>query len=376
MRVCHVITGLGTGGAETQLRLLLQQTRHDADVVTLHNPGAIADQIRSDGTRVTDIGMQSNTDVRALGDLARVIRAGRYDVVHTHLYRACLYGRVAARLVGVPRIVATEHSLLPGMIEGRRTTRGVRALYRTSERLGDLTVAVSDTVRDELLGWGVPADRIAVVPNGLGLRALAFDPEVRRRGRAELGIAEDALVIGGVGRLVPGKEFAALVTAAAPLLSGDRVLLIVGVGPERDHLDQLAADLGVSGHVRFAGERAAADLLPAMDVFASPSTSETFGLAILEALASGMPVVHRRCPALTELDGPVTQATFCADTGEFARALATAVPRSERTCPPSVAAMDIASVAQRLDDLYASLPARTGRGGRNTTPEATPARLR
>ncbi|BFO21647.1 hypothetical protein SHKM778_80350 [Streptomyces sp. KM77-8] len=86
-----------------------------------------------------------------------MIRAGGYDLVHTHLYRACVYGRLAARVAGVRAVVATEHSLGDTQMEGRRLTTGVRALYLASERLGSATVAVSPTVADRLKRWGVPA---------------------------------------------------------------------------------------------------------------------------------------------------------------------------------------------------------------------------
>ena len=97
MKVLHVITGLGVGGAELQLRAVLRQTRHDADVVTLYNPGPVADMIRADGTAVRTLGMRSNTQLSSLLRLLRIIRAGRYDVVHTHLYRSQGARRVVRR---------------------------------------------------------------------------------------------------------------------------------------------------------------------------------------------------------------------------------------------------------------------------------------
>ena len=98
MKVLHVITGLETGGAENQLAMLLRHTRHQADVLTLYNAGSVAEQIRADGTRVRDVGMTRNTQLGALLRLRSIIADGRYDVVHTHLYRAQIYARPAARL--------------------------------------------------------------------------------------------------------------------------------------------------------------------------------------------------------------------------------------------------------------------------------------
>jgi hypothetical protein len=130
LKVLHIITGLGIGGAEQQLRLLLpHMDRVRSSVVTLTNPGPVADALRADGVPVAHLGMRGNRDLSALPRLTRLIRRGAFDVVHTHLYRACLYGRVAARLAGVRTVVATEHSLGAAQIEGRPLSAGARALY-------------------------------------------------------------------------------------------------------------------------------------------------------------------------------------------------------------------------------------------------------
>ncbi|TDC62444.1 glycosyltransferase [Streptomyces hainanensis] len=300
-RALHIITGLGVGGAERQLRSLLRRLPLACDVVTLTNAGPVAAELRADGVAVTDLGMTGNRDPGVVPRLARLIRDGHYDLVHTHLYRACVYGRVAARLAGVRTVVATEHSLGAHHIEGRRLTLGARALYLSSERLGVATVAVSATVARRLRAWGVPARRIHVVPNGIEPASFAFDGAARRAVRAGLGLPDGAVVVGGVGRLVPGKGYDKLLRALAEL-PDDVWLVLAGEGPERARLRALAARLGVAGRVVLAGEWAdVPGLLSALDVFVSPSTEETFGLAVLEALAAGLPVLHVTCPAVDEL---------------------------------------------------------------------------
>ncbi|MFE3072705.1 glycosyltransferase [Streptomyces sp. NPDC059247] len=312
MKVLHVITGLGIGGAEQQLRLLLRHLPVQSRVVTLTNPGAVAEGIEADGTPVTDLGMAGNRDLGALPRLAGIVRRGRYDLVHTHLYRACVYGRAAARLAGVRRIVATEHSLGETQIEGRPLSAGTRALYLASERLGTSTVAVSASVARRLADWGVPRDRIRVVPNGIETDRFAFDADARRRARRALGIPGDAHVVGGVGRLAPGKRFDLLVRAVAEV--PDARLLLVGDGERRADLLALARSLGVADRVLLTGARAdplpagsagpsLPGLLAAMDVLVSPSPDETFGLAVVEALAAGLPVLYAACPAVEDL-GP------------------------------------------------------------------------
>jgi len=359
MRVLHVITGLGVGGAEHQLRLLLPRLAGDCTVVTLTNPGPVAAAIQADGFAVHDLGMRGNRDVAVVPRLAKLIRAGRFDVVHTHLYRACVYGRIAARLAGVRAVVATEHSLGDGVIEGRPITAAVRALYLATERLGQATIAVSETVRQRLVAWGVPDRRIVVIPNGIDPAELRRDLTLRRETRARLGIAAHVPVVGGVGRLEPTKRFDVLVRAVAEL--PETTLLLVGDGPARAGLAALAGELGVADRVVFAGSlphaRAA---LCAMDVFASPSPQETFGMAIIEALAGGLPVVYVSCPPLEGRSG--TAARRVPGTPEALRAaLRAQLARPGADAPAGVPAVvaehDIGRAAAALSQLYARLTA-------------------
>ena len=367
MRVLHVITGLGVGGAEQQLRLLLRHLPVESEVVTLTNPGPVADGLAADGVRVTHLGMAGNRDLAALPRLARHIRRGRYDLVHTHLYRACLYGRIAARLAGVRAIVATEHSLGETQMEGRPLTAGVRALYLLGERLGRSTVAVSPTVADRLARWGVPEPRIAVVPNGIDLARFAFDPAARRRTRSELGLPDDTFVVGGVGRLAPGKRFDVLVRAVAGLPADCR-LLLVGGGPEEQALRRTARQAGVADRVLFAGERpylpdgspgpGLPALVSAMDVLAAPSPEEAFGLAVVEALAAGLPVRYTSCPALEDLPpgaAPDALRVPC-DAGAYTRALAgvRAAGPGPRSAPEAARHYCVTRSAARLTDVYAA----------------------
>ncbi|MFI6515348.1 glycosyltransferase [Spirillospora sp. NPDC050679] len=358
-RVLHIITGLDRGGAERQLLLLLRHLPVANEVAVLTGAGALTGEVEALGIPVHRIGMKGNTDLAALPALVRLIRRGRYDVVHTHLYRACVFGRVAARLAGVRRVIATEHSLGDGHIEGRATTGAVRRLYRATERLGTTTVAVSATVEDRLSAWGVPRSRMVMIPNCVDAAAFAYRPDRRAAARRRLGIGERDFVVGTVGRLVPTKRVEVLIDAMA--LTSAAKLLIVGDGPLAASLERYAARSPAASRIIFAGEAGdVAQELSAMDVFATASVQETFGLSVLEALANGLPVLYSVCPALEDL--PAGQAPSAERLPALAEPYGAAIERWARrrparsAPPPAVERYGVTAQVARLTALYRGSP--------------------
>ncbi len=347
-------------------------------MVTLYNPGPVAGMISGDGVRVRDLGMTRNTELSALPRLARLIRAGGYDVVHTHLYRSCIYGRLAARLAGTPVVVTTEHSIGSTHLERRRMTLGVRALYLGTDLCSDATIAVSDAVAHRLTAWGIGARKIEIIPNGLDFARVAYDGAARDRIRSEFGLPPDAYVIGVLGRLDPIKRFDMVITAAAPLLDDQHRLLIVGDGQIRPDLEAQAQHLGVAELVTFAGERHdVAAMLSALDLFIASSEQETFGLSVLEALANGIPALYTTCPALEGIETERARqvpGTVEGLRGEIA-AEASGGARPREGVPAIRERYGIESVARRIDDLYDRLMARR-RGARHRPVRDQPVRQR
>jgi len=368
MKVLHVITGLDAGGAELQLAMILRRTRHESDVVTLYNPGPVAEMITDQGTTVRNIGMQRNTELPALMRLRKLIKDGQYDVVHAHLYRAQIYARPAARLAGTPVVLTTEHSIGETHIERRKMTRSVRALYLSSEMFSDATIAVSDIVKDRLVRWGVRPGKVTIIPNGVDTDELGFDAEARDRVRAQFGISPKTYVIGALGRLDPNKRVDLTMEAAAPMLGEKCKILVIGRGEDQPRLEAAAERLGVTEHVIWGGYQAdTTAMLSAFDLYVAASLQETFGLSVLEALASGLPVLYTTCPAL---DGIQTErARMVAGTPD---ALRDEIRKEFDTGPrPRIAdskvfeKYGIESVVSRIDDLYEKIletrPARARR---------------
>ncbi len=186
--------------------------------------------------------------------LARVLRRTAPDVVNVHLLSGQLFGVLAARLARVPIVVSTEHSLMDNAIEGRRTSGWLRLVYLGLASLTSHTVAVSATTWRRLRQWGVPAAGMTVIDNAIDFEAVAFDPGARHAVRSEQHLPAEAIVIGAVGRLEPVKRFDVLLAAAASLLrERDGHLVIIGKGPERARLEELAEELGIADRVHLLG---------------------------------------------------------------------------------------------------------------------------
>lgn len=348
MRVLHVI-GTLEPQAGHQLQALVRRLPGDNEVVALSPGGAAPEQVPVH--RI--IGVRDH-DTAVVRHLRHLIRAGRYDLVHTHLYQANVQGRVAARLAGVRQVIATEH----------RLDAVARPLYLATERLGGITIAGSAAIADRLRAWGVPQRRITVIPKGIDTTEYRYDPELRATTRARLGVADGVPVIGGVGRFDPDKRFDLLIRAVADVPGA--VLLLVGDGPARADLERLAVIEGVADRVLFAGAVThPREMYCAMDVFASPGQA-SFGLAALEAVAAGLPAVYGSCVPLAGAALPGTH-RLSHDRESLPRALRTELlclaERGGARLPARSAGerYDADHVAAAVGSLYERISARPGR---------------
>jgi glycosyltransferase involved in cell wall biosynthesis len=252
-------------------------------------------------------------------------------------------------------VLTTEHSIGETHIERRKMTSRVRGLYLASELFSDATIAVSDIVKDRLIRWGVPARKITVIPNGLDTTALAFDPAARQRVREQFGIAPDTYVIGALGRLDPNKRIDLLIEAAQPVL-GDRCkILVIGRGEDQARIEAAVDRLGARDHVIFGGFQSdTAAMMASFDLYVAASVQETFGLSVLEAMASGLPVLYTVCPALDGIQ--TSQARQVAGTAEALRAeIRKAVEDGQLSREFDAAVFErygMEAVVGQIDDLY------------------------
>lgn len=303
IKVFHLIYSLETGGAETDLlaksRILARQQNCDVTVGCLLKRGDLAPRAEEAGVRVVGPLMRSKGDVRVIPRLVRLLRAGRYDVVHTHMFASNLLGRLAAMIAGVQPIVATVQ-----LIADRESWWQI-LLDRLLQHCTASMVASSEAVRQSFIRRGIRPAKIRTIYNSIDLTHFDVDREaVRRATRREFGWDESHFVVGAVARLEKVKGLEHLVEAAQAVVQaipGAR-FLFVGDGPERACLQAQARRLGLERHCLFAGLRQdVPQILPALDLFALPSLSEALGIAAIEALASGVPVVASRVGGVPEV---------------------------------------------------------------------------
>ncbi|MBI4342291.1 MAG: glycosyltransferase [Candidatus Omnitrophica bacterium] len=292
MTVVYVVDDLNLGGAQRQLVELVQalpRDRYDVHIISLSaTKRAYVGALRAGKIPVTCIAQSGKWSWRTFIQLYRVIRRLRPAVVHTGLFTADLYGRLAARLAGVRVVVSTVHS-----VDFDKPSRHVMA-DRLLRGLTDRFIATAGAVRTVLNEReGVPPERTTVIYNGVNLRE--FTPASSNGHlRAELGLPAEDPVIGIVGRLVPVKDHetflyaAALVRQAMPRSR----FLIVGDGARRAPLEHLIDQLDLRGHVRFLGSRSeVAPVYDLLDLLVVSSRYEGCCRVILEAMAMSKPVV-------------------------------------------------------------------------------------
>lgn len=299
MRICHLASGDLWAGAEVQIAALLAALRRFQDIqvtAVLLNEGRLMDELHSTGIPVTLLPESRMSTLKIFTALKSHFRQARPDIIHSHRYKEHILSAFAAKLSHNPIVIQTYHGL-------EENLRGVAALKMTgytwlSTIVGNLlargVIGVSEDIAAKLRRR-LPFTSVHCIRNGLDLERVVSTVEGSQM-RQELGIPVDAFVVGSVGRLVSIKGIEYLIRAFSLLARGDESecsrLIIVGDGPLRLSLEQLAAEQGVAGQVAFLGERRDAyRVMRAFDVFALPSLHEGVPMVLLEAMAIGVPIV-------------------------------------------------------------------------------------
>ena len=314
LRVLHVQKAHGLGGSERHIVDLARALRPqgcEAGVLWLEAPGhpldALAAFTRENGVPVARLPIRGHLDPGLPRRMAAFLRRDPPDLLHLHLIHATLHGVLAARGRDAPRLIASRHGVEPyrrlpwfGLLQ-RRLDRRCQRILVPSEHLARFTRRWDGTA---------PA-KMRVVPHGLPPECFApADAAARAATRAAWGVRAEEVVLGAVARLHPSKDHATLLRAFAQALRRHPALrlILVGEGPLRGRLEALARELlgdAAPAHVLFLGEQVVdRGLYAGLDVAVQATRREGFGLAALEAMAAGLPLVASRVGALPEIVQP------------------------------------------------------------------------
>lgn len=293
--ILHVITSLNIGGTEKFLCNNLRLLKPDYNFVVcyLKERGPIADEIEKLSIPVFH--------VRGLRDLAAFLRQHPMDIVHTHLYRANIIGRLAAHAAGVPTIISSQRS-----IDDWKYPWHVW-LDRWTARYAKTIIANSQYTRDLLaLREKIPAKKIAVIYNGIEPLPEFTDKELAEF-KKKHDLRDKDILVGCVTRFhrEKGVHFIPAIVQAVIRQDPQVKFILVGDGPEKKKISAEIGRLKLSEHVRFTGFYPEASRITALcQVFFLASQEESFPQALLEALSAGVPAVCTDVGGVKELIAP------------------------------------------------------------------------
>jgi sugar transferase (PEP-CTERM/EpsH1 system associated) len=382
IRILHVVDSLGKGGLENGLVNVIEgldPARFEHIVLTMRSLGPNADRLPRDRVRIECLGKQTGSRFQVAA-LARAIREFEPDIVHSRNW-AAIESVVAARWVGSRAVVHSEHGLESDASakEPWRRLCFRRLAYEMAHRV----LSVSYQLRDlHARRTGFPPHKIAVIHNGVDSRRFFPDAVARARMREELGLSDEEFCIGCVGNLLPVKDHMTLLRAATVLAGSCRTwrLLITGEGSERPKLEAAVnAHPEWSARVRLLGSsNRVPELLNAMDVYVLPSINEGISNSLLEAMATGLPVVATAAGGNPEVvvDGESGLLFPARDVGKLAEHLLMLERRrdlrlqlAQQAVRRVRGAFSIEGMVQQYEHLYESLaplvtvPVRAAAGG-------------
>ncbi|MBD3347910.1 MAG: glycosyltransferase [Candidatus Eisenbacteria bacterium] len=351
----------------------LDRSVYEPIVFSTKPEGELLPEIESLGASVHEFGTgRSPLSPRTIGGLwraGRFLRRERVDALCCMLGITTLFGPLVGRAAGVPVVVNSQRNM-GYWLRGRSR----RWLYGfVSRRIVDAVLVNSRAAGEELVGrFGVDAGKVHEIPAGVDVAAFESarrDEELRR----ELGL-ENVRVVGAVGKLSRVKNHALFLRAAARVVGSrkDVAFLIVGDGPLRKDLEELAGWLGLTRRALFLGDRRdVPELLKLMDVFVMPSMSEGLPNAVMEAMAAGLPVVATDVGGVSELvvDGRTGRLVAPDDENELAEAVTSLLEAPGRAAEMGAAGhervkagYDVGASVVRFEDVLGGLLLAAGRG--------------
>ena len=291
-KILQLIDGLNIGGAEVLLVDLVRGSKDAGYDVSVgySTYGPLERNLVVLGISCTRLPRLGRVDPILLLRMCQLILREKPDIVHTHLFKSDLHGRLAARLCGVPVVISTSHN---NDVWARRFPLGI--FYGFTAKLTDKVIAVSNEVREYQIQYtGISPHKIIVIDNGVNVQRFANQEHAGLSLRHEFQISAGTPLIGIIGRLQPQKDHENFLKAAVQIRSKlpDARFLVVGDGPLREELMAQAQTLGLGSSVIFCGIRQDIPaVLSAIDLLVISSKWEGLPVTLLEGMAARRPIV-------------------------------------------------------------------------------------
>lgn len=365
-KIIHLITGLTVGGAEQMLLQTVPKLQGEQIVVSIIPLAKIGEELAAAGVNVQYLNLRSFFDIRVPFKLYRLLKKERPDILVTYLLHADILGRIIGRIARVPIIISSircAHKDKPLLVW----------LSKLTAPLAHHFIAVSDSVKQ----WTenrlhIPAEKITIIHNGVTENLSTKSPELSNI-EAQLQLNESNLVITYIGRLDSQKGLEFLIEAISILQATSLPpfdVLLVGDGPQKSELENLVQRNNLS-NIKFLGfRRDVNNILQASSIFVSPTLFEGISNAIMEAMASGLPVVTTDIPENKELIDNMQNGIVVPvrDGKALAAGLASLLNSAELRSKLGATAQatirnnfSINSTIQQLDNLFAKLYVRNCR---------------
>ena len=299
MKTLHVEAGTHLYGGGLQVFFLVQglQARGEEALLVCPTGSAIAAQAREHGMRVHEIAMGGDQDIGLIGRVRALIRRERPDLVHLHSRRGSdVWGALAARLEGVPTVMSR-----------RNDNPEPRVWFHLKYKLYDRVVAISEGIRQVLLGAGLAPNKVVCVHSAVDTERYRPHRDDIDWFRDEFELAPDELTIAMAAQFIARKGHRTLIAALPAVIAvypRTRVLLF-GQGPEMAAMKKLVQRTDLQQHVVFGGFRGDLErVLPCIDLMVHPAEMEGLGVALLQAAACGLPIVAGRAGGIPEIVRP------------------------------------------------------------------------
>ncbi len=302
IKIFYLISRLDIGGAEKQLLNLasnLDKEKYEICVGYFEGKGELRKEFQRNGIKTKKFRFKGLWDISIWYDLYQDMKANKYDIVHTHGFKADLWGAITARLSGVPIVISTVHNQ-----EQYLKNPIIKLLEKwIISSLDDIVIAISDGVKRFLINTsGIPEKKIERIYYGINTSDINIDKD--KDIRQEFGIDKETLLVGCIGRLVKQKGHRYLIQAVKKVIEKNpkTKFFIIGRGKLEKNLKNMVKSSNLDSSVIFTGFREDVySLIDKLDLIVMPSLWEGLGVALLEALALGKPIVAAAVGGIPEV---------------------------------------------------------------------------